>query len=120
MSGGGRYIFPKLGSPLKPMCENAVNGALRRMGYGPDDMTAHGFRSTASSLLNESGKWSADAIERALAHADGNQVRAAYHRGAHWLERVEMAQWWSDHLDCLAKGAKVLAFLPAKAAKATS
>ena len=110
LSGGGRYIFPKLGSPLKPMCENAVNGALRRMGYGPNDMTAHGFRSTASSLLNESGKWSADAVERALSHADGNQVRAAYHRGAHWSERVEMAQWWSDHLETLKEGAKVLAF----------
>ena len=110
LSGGGRYIFPKLGSPLKPMCENAINGALRRMGYGPDDMTAHGFRSTASSLLNESGKWSADAIERALSHADGNQVRAAYHRGAHWPERIEMAQWWSDHLNTLKKGAQVLAF----------
>ena len=110
LSGGGRYIFPKLGSPLKPMCENAVNGALRRMGYGPDDMTAHGFRSTASSLLNESGKWSADAIERALSHADGNQVRAAYHRGAHWLERVEMAQWWSNHLDVLREGGAVIPF----------
>ena len=116
LSGGGRYIFPKLGSSLKPMCENAVNEALRRMGYGPDDMTAHGFRSTASSLLNESGKWSADAIERALSHADGNHVRAAYHRGAHWPERVEMAQWWSDHLDTSKKGAYVLAFpLPASA-----
>ena len=74
------------------------------------DTPEHGFRSTASSLLNESGKWSADAIERALAHADGNQIRAAYHRGAHWLERVEMAQWWSDHLDVLRKGAAVLPF----------
>ena len=110
LTGGGRYIFPKLGSPLNPMCENAINGALRRMGYGPNEMTAHGFRSTASSLLNESGKWSADAIERALSHADGNQVRAAYHRGAHWPERVDMAQWWSDHLDTLKAGAKVLVF----------
>ena len=118
LSDGGRYIFPKLGSPLKPMCENAINGALRRMSYGPDDMTAHGFRSTASSLLNESGKWSADAIERALSHADGNQVRAAYHRGAHWPERVEMAQWWSDHLDCLTAGAQVLAFAPPQRTKA--
>ena len=101
LSGGGRYIFPKLGSTLKPMCENAVNGALRRMGYGPDEMTAHGFRSTASSLLNESGEWSADAIERSLSHADGNQVRAAYHRGAHWEERTQMAQWWSDYIDSL-------------------
>ena len=117
LSGAGRYIFPKLGSQLKPMCENAINGALRRMGYGPDDMTAHGFRSTASSLLNESGRWSADAIERALSHADGNQVRAAYHRGAHWPERVEMAQWWSDHLDILRKGADILAFSRPPAAK---
>lgn len=110
LSGDGRYIFPKLGSGLKPMSENAINGALRRMGYGSNEMSAHGFRSTASSLLNESGKWSADAIERALSHADGNQVRAAYHRGAHWSERVEMAQWWSDHLETLKEGAKVLAF----------
>ncbi|MEO6359500.1 MAG: integrase arm-type DNA-binding domain-containing protein [Sphingomicrobium sp.] len=110
LSGGSRFVFPKLGSPLKPMCENAINGALRRLGYGPDDMTAHGFRSTASSLLNESGKWSPDAIERALSHADGNQVRAVYHRGAHWPERVEMAQWWSDHLDTLRGGADILPF----------
>jgi len=108
LSGGGHYVFPKLGSPLKPMCENAINGALRRMGFHADTMTAHGFRSTASSLLNESGKWSPDAIERALAHADGNQVRAIYHRGAHWPERVEMAQWWSDYLDTLRDGATVI------------
>jgi len=108
LSGGGLYVFPKLGSPLKPMCENAINGALRRLGYGSHEMTAHGFRSTASSLLNESGKWSYDAIERALSHADGNQVRAAYHRGAHWDERVKMAQWWSDHLDILRSGADVV------------
>jgi integrase len=92
------------------MCENAINGALRRMAYGSDEMTAHGFRSTASSLLNESGKWSADAIERALSHADGNQIRATYHREAHWPERVEMAQCWSDHLDTL-RQAEVLPFL---------
>ncbi len=108
LSGGGRFVFPKLGSPLKPMCENAINGALRRLGYGNDAMTAHGFRSTASSLLNESGKWSPDAIERSLAHADGNQIRATYHRGAHWSERVEMAQWWSDYLETLRDGGTVI------------
>ena len=110
VSGDGRFVFPKLGSPLKPMCENAINGALRRMDYGPDQMTAHGFRSTASTLLNESGKWNPDAIERALSHADSNQVRAAYHRGAYWPERVEMAQWWSDQLDMLSDGATILSF----------
>jgi integrase len=108
LSGGGRFVFPKLGSPLKPMCENAINGALRRMGYGSNTMTAHGFRSTASTLLNESGKWSYDAIERSLSHADGNQVRAAYHRGAHWPERVEMVKWWSDYIDTLRAGATVV------------
>jgi integrase len=110
LSGGGKHVFPKLGSPVKPMSENAINGALRRLGYGPEQMTAHGFRSTASSLLNESGKWSYDAIERSLSHADNNQVRAAYHRGAHWAERVEMHQWWSDHLDTLRNGADIVPF----------
>ena len=71
-------------------------------------MPEHGLRSTASSLLNESGNWSADAIESALSHADGNQVRAAYHRDAHWLERVEMALWWSEHLDTLRIGGQVI------------
>lgn len=108
LSGGGRFVFPKLGSPLKPMCENAINGALRRMGYGAETMTAHGFRSTASSLLNECGRWNPDAIERSLAHADANQVRAAYHRSAYWPERVEMAQWWADYLDTLRNGATVV------------
>ena len=117
LSGGGRYVFPKLGSSLKPMCENAINGALRRLGFGPDQMTAHGFRSTASSLLNETGKWSYDAIERALSHADGNQVRAAYHRGAHWPERVEMAQWWSDYLEGLKAPAKVVPLYPARSVR---
>lgn len=90
------------------MSENTLNAALRRMGYGNDDMTAHGFRSTASTLLNESGNWSVDAIERALAHGDSDSIRAAYHRGAHWDERVRMAQWWSDYLDRLREGGKVV------------
>ena len=62
-------------------------------------MTAHGLRATASTLLNESGLWSYDAIERALAHKDHNTIRGIYHRGEHWAERVKMAQWWSDYLD---------------------
>ena len=78
-----------------------INGALRRLGFSGDEMTAHGFRAMASTLLNESGKWHPDAIERALAHGDSDKVRAAYHRGAHSEERVEMAQWWSAYLDAL-------------------
>jgi integrase len=92
------------------MSENTVNAGLRRLGFTGDEMTAHGFRSTASTLLNESGKWSADAIERALAHGDSDKVRAAYHRGTHWKERVEMAQWWSDYLDTLRDAAEIVQF----------
>jgi integrase len=90
------------------MSENTVNAGLRRLGFSGDEMTAHGFRAMASTLLNESGKWNPDAIERALAHGDDDRVRAAYHRGAHWQERVEMAQWWSDYLDTLRTGPDVL------------
>ena len=84
------------------MSENTLNAALRRMGYSGDDMTAHGFRATFSTLANESGLWSADAIERALAHVEGNEIRKAYARGAHWDERVQIATWWADFLQELA------------------
>lgn len=110
LTGSGRLVFPSVRTPLRPMSENTLNAALRRLGYGNDEMTSHGFRSTASTLLNESGKWSSDAIERALAHSDADSVRAAYHRGVHWDERVKMAQWWSDYLDTLKNGGRVLAF----------
>lgn len=108
LTGHGRLLFPALGKPGRAMSENTVSNCLRRMGFSADEMTAHGFRAMASTLLNESGKWHPDAIERALAHRDGDQVRAAYHRGAHWDERVKMAQWWSDHLDTLRSGAEVI------------
>lgn len=101
ITGRHRYVFASLYPGTRPMSENTINAALRRLGYGGDEMTAHGFRATASSLLNESGKWNPDAIERALAHKASDGVRGAYHRGAHWAERVEMAQWWSDYLDRL-------------------
>jgi integrase len=114
LTGVGKYVFPSLRSRSRPMSENTINAALRRLGYASDEMTAHGFRAMASTLLNESGKWHPDAIERALAHGDNDKVRAAYHRGAHWQERVTMAQWWSDYLDQLRDGAKVIA-MPAAA-----
>ena len=106
--GHSKYVFPALRTWLRPMSENTLNAALRRLGYGADEMPSHGFRSTASTLLNESGKWSSDAIERALAHKDSDNVRAAYHRGTHWDERVKMAQWWSDYLDQLRDGGEVI------------
>jgi integrase len=108
LTGNGRYVFPSVRTPLRSMSENTLNAALRRLGYGTDEMTSHGFRSTASTLLNESGKWSVDAIERALAHGDADSVRAAYHRGAHWQERVKMAEWWSDYLDHLRIGGEIV------------
>jgi len=110
LTGSGRFVFPSIRSRTRPMSENTINAALRRLGYTAGEMTAHGFRSTASSLLNESGKWNPDAIERALAHREGNQVRAAYHRSIYWSERVQMAQWWSDHLDMLRVGGSVIQF----------
>ena len=108
LTGDGKFVFPSIRTPARPMSENTVNAALRRLGYTNDDMTAHGFRAMASTLLNESGKWSSDAIERALAQKDKDAVRAAYHRGAHWNERVDMAQWWADYLDTLRSGAEVV------------
>ena len=112
LSAGDGYVFPSLGSPKRPISENTLNGALRRLGFAGSQMTAHGFRATASTLLNESGKWNLDAIERALAHGQDNNVRAAYHRGAYWDERVAMARWWSDHLDMLRAGGKVIVLKP--------
>ena len=99
LSGHQRYVFSSLHTGARPMSENTVNAALRRLGYSKDEMTAHGFRAMASTLLNESGLWSSDAIEKALAHDTSSSVRGTYHRGQHWGERVKMAQWWSDHLD---------------------
>lgn len=110
VTGPTGYVFPSIRTRARPMSENTINAGLRRLGYATDEMTAHGFRAMASTLLNESGKWNPDAIERALAHGDTDKVRAAYHRGAHWKERVDMAQWWSDYLDTLRKGADIVAF----------
>ncbi|OJU22846.1 MULTISPECIES: tyrosine-type recombinase/integrase [unclassified Sphingomonas] len=110
------FLFPALHTSRRPICENTLNTALRRLGYGNDEMTSHGFRAIASTLLNESGLWHPDAIERALAHGDRDRVRAAYHRGAHWAERVKMAQWWSDYLDQLRVGGKVIKLRPRKPA----
>jgi integrase len=102
------YLFPSLRSGKRPMSENTINAALRRMGYAQDEMTGHGFRAMASTLLNEMGIWNPDAIERQLAHAGGNSVRRAYTRGEYWDERVRMMQHWSDYLDQLRDGAKIL------------
>jgi len=109
-TGPSGYVFPSARSGLRPLSDATINSALRRLGYSKDEMTGHGFRAMATTLLNESGKWSPDAIERAMAHGEKDSVRAAYHRGAHWDERVIMAQWWSDYLDLLRSGGEVVPF----------
>lgn len=102
------FLFPALHTTQRALSENMLDVAFRRLGYGRDEMTSHGFRAMASTLLNESGLWHPDAIERALAHGDRDKVRAACHRGAHRAERVRMAQRRSDHLDQLRAGGKVI------------
>lgn len=111
-TGTGKLVFPCVRTVLRPISENTLNAALRRLGYDKDEATSHGFRATASTLLNECGKWNPDAIERQLAHVEANAVRRAYARGEHWDERVEMMQWWADHLDTLRVGGEVVDFRP--------
>jgi integrase len=108
LTGTGRYCFPSFRTGQRPMSENTVNAALRTLGFGQEEMTAHGFRAMAATLLNESGKFNPDAIERQLAHMENDGVRRAYTRGEYWNEPVTMMQWWSDELDRLRTGAKIL------------
>jgi len=108
LTGDGRFLFPSFRSPRQCMSENTINAALRRLGYAQEEMTAHGFRAMAATLLNEMGIWNPDAIEKQLAHLDTSMVRRAYTRGEYWDERVRMMQHWSDHLDQLRDGAKIL------------
>jgi integrase len=107
LTGSGRYVFPSARTSQRPMSNNTLNAALRRMGYTTDDMTAHGFRSMASTLLNEQG-WSRDAIERQLAHGERDEVRAAYNYAEYLPERRKMMQAWADYLDGLRAGANVV------------
>lgn len=108
LTGAGKYVFPSAYGASRPMSENTLNASFRRMGFGKDEVTAHGLRATASTMLNESGLWNPDAIERALAHGESNATRGAYHRGIYWDERVKMAQWWSDYLDRIRIGAEIV------------
>lgn len=101
LTGDGKYVFPSLRTLTRPMSNNAVLAALRRLGYAKDEMTGHGFRSMASTLLNEQG-WNRDAIERQLAHSERNHIRAAYNYAEYLPERRKMMQHWADYLDGLA------------------
>ena len=109
LSGKGRYLFPSIRTVLRPISENTLNAALRRLGYGTSEVTPHGFRSMASVRLNEMGRWNPDAIERQLAHQESNDVRHAYtHAAEFWTERVRMMQAWADYLDKLRQGGEIV------------
>jgi len=108
LTGNGKYVFPGERSRARPMSDAAINAALRRMGFDKDTMTGHGFRAMASTFLNELG-WPPDVIERQLAHAERNKVRAAYNRASYMAERRKMMAAWADHLDGLRAGNNVVA-----------
>ncbi|MAX33720.1 MAG: integrase [Halomonadaceae bacterium] len=99
-TGGGELLLPGMKNPRQPIHHTTINQALVRMGFGKGRFAAHGFRATASTVLNEQG-WSPDAIERQLAHAPSNKVRASYNHAQHMDTRKEMMQWWADYLDRL-------------------
>ena len=108
LTSSSEYIFPSNHSNNKPMSIDTLRAALRRMGYGKGEITTHGFRGMASTMLNEQG-FNSDWIEKQLAHVEGNSVRAAYNHAQHMAERKKMMQSWADYLDGLASGADVVA-----------
>ena len=114
ITGGGRWLFPSVRTSARPISENTLNAALRRLGYGTEEMCVHGFRGMASTRLNEMGRWSPDAIERQLAHQEANAVRRAYtHHAEFWSERLLIMQAWADYLDGLREGGKVVPLIKA-------
>ena len=105
--GSGSLVFPSLRTNTRPISEGTVNAALRRVGFSKEEMTGHGFRTRASTLLNEQG-WHPDLIELQLAHAERNKVRAAYNRAQRLSERKTMMQAYADYLDGLRAGGRVV------------
>jgi integrase len=109
ITGNRCWLFPSMRTSTRPISENTLNAALRRLGYGSEEMCTHGFRGMASTRLNEMGRWNPDAIERQLAHQEANAVRRAYtHAAEFWTERVLMMQAWADYLDSLREGGNVV------------
>lgn len=104
ITGRGKLLFPSVRSTTRPISEGTMIAALRRLGWSKDEMTPHGFRSAASSMLNESGLFNPDAIERQLSHIEKNAVRRAYERAKYWDERVRMMAWWADRIDAMRAG----------------
>jgi integrase len=108
ITGTGKYLFPEPKRKNRPLEVYRLNTALRELGFGADVMQAHGFRSTASTILNEHSDFSPDSIELALAHQPRG-VRAIYNRSKRWGERCELAQWYADHLDGLRGRGEIVA-----------
>lgn len=107
LTGSGAFVFPSLRTASRPISEGTLNAAIRRIGFSKEEMTGHGFRTMASTLLNEQG-WHPDLIELQLAHAERNKVRAAYNRAQRLDERRKMMQAWADYLDGLKTGSNLV------------
>ena len=114
MTGSGRLAFPGERTKERPISDGTLSAALRRLGYSNEELTPHGFRAMASTMLNEMG-WPADHIERQLAHAEQSKVRAAYNHAQHLPERRKMMLKWADYLDALREGGKVVPMFKATA-----
>lgn len=112
LSGEGQYLFPSMRTSTRPISENTLNAALRRLGFGPDEMTAHGFRAMAATRLSEMGRWPDSVIDRQLAHEEENAVRRAYTRAEYWSDRIEMMQAWADYLEKLSETNKLFSLSP--------
>jgi integrase len=108
LTGSGKYVFPSHRSPLCCMSENTVNASLRRLGFDKEEITGHGFRAMARTMLHEILQFTPDAIEAQLAHAVPDRLGRAYNRTKHLQERKKMMQVWADYLDDLKQGAKVI------------
>ena len=126
VTGSSPYLFPQIRSWHRPISDGTLNAALRRLGYTKAQVTAHGFRSTASTLLNESRRpdgrrrWDGDAIERQLAHQEVDEVRGAYNGAEYWEERVPMMQWYADYLDDLRRSGTVLSIAKSRRSRSSS
>lgn len=108
-TGEGRYLFPSPRTNARPISDGTILAGLRRMGFGVEAMTVHGFRSIASTFLHEQN-WPSDVIERQLSHVEANKIKGAYNRAEHMPERRRMMQSWADHLDELRKGGEIIPF----------
>jgi integrase len=98
LTEGDGLVFPSIRSPKRPLSENGMNSVLRRLGYTKEEVCSHGFRSSASTILNERG-YNPEVIEVALAHQDEDTTRRAYNRAQYWKERTKLLQDWADLLD---------------------